>query len=162
MREFIDFLVEARRGTYAIPHGEKQDDDTEQMTWSRSGWAYRDRYAGGNPYGGQELVWRSGKVVWMMNYYAEVVSESASLEEIYAYQREVLGQPDPEHLMRGPAIHRNGDFAYRNSVDGDISEFVGEERITWRDELVYRMRFHGGTVGLMQARRALDSGIRVP
>ena len=91
MREFIDFLVEARRGTYAIPHGTKLDDATEQMTWSRAGWTYRDRYAGSNPYGGQELVWQDGKVVWMMNYYAEVISESVPLEEIYAYQREVLG-----------------------------------------------------------------------
>ena len=29
--------VETRRGTYAIPLGEKPDDETEQMTWSRRG-----------------------------------------------------------------------------------------------------------------------------
>ena len=152
LHELVDFLVDARRGTYAIPHGNKLADATEEMVWSRGNWVYRDRYAGNNPYGGHELVWRDDNVVWMMNYYAEVVSDSLlakniSAEKVYAYQMEVLAQPDPNHLMRGPANHASGDFAYANQVDGDLTNFTGEEIISFQGETVYRMRFHGGVIG---------------
>ena len=146
MHTLVDFLVQARRETYAISHGESLDDTTEQMVWSFEDWRYCDRYAGTNPYGGQELVWRGNQVVWMMNYYAEVLSDTVPINQIYAYQREVLGQPDREHLMRGPERHRRGDFAYQNTVDGELSDFIGEETIVFKNEKVYRMRFHGGSV----------------
>ncbi|MEM9777202.1 MAG: DUF5680 domain-containing protein, partial [Chloroflexota bacterium] len=75
MEALIDFLVEARRVTYAIPHGTPVEDGTEQMVYDRDEWRYRDRYAGHNPYGGHEIVWQDGKVVWMKNYIAQVVEK---------------------------------------------------------------------------------------
>ena len=148
MQDLIDFLVEARRVTYAIPHGEKLPDNTEQMVYDKKGWGYRDRYAGYNPYGGHELVWRDGQVIWMKNYMAEVTSDRRPLDEIYAFQREVLGQPDPEHLMRGPDRYENGPYRYTNQVEGDLARFSGKEMIYYEGEAVYFMIFHGGLVGL--------------
>ena len=145
--ELVDFLTEARRETYAIPQGERLGDGTEHMAWDRGPWSYRDRYAGTNPYGGQELVWRDGKVVWMMNYYAEVLAARPSMDEIYAFQREVLGRPDPTHLMRGPARYARAPFTYRNEVRGDLARFSGQESIRHEEAEVYRMVFHGGLVG---------------
>ena len=43
------FEAMARRETYAIPHGERLADGTEQMVWDNGDWCYRDRYAGQNP-----------------------------------------------------------------------------------------------------------------
>ncbi|MDJ0607770.1 MAG: DUF5680 domain-containing protein [Kiloniellales bacterium] len=145
--ELVDFLTQARRETYAIPHGESLGDGTEHMAWDRGEWSYRDRYAGTNPYGGQELVRREGKVVWMMNYYAEVLTARPSMDEIYAFQREVLGQPDPARPMRGPARYASGPFTYRNEVRGDLDRFSGQETIRHEEAEVYRMVFHGGLVG---------------
>ncbi len=145
--ELVDFLVEARRGTYAIPHGDKLDDGTEQMVWRRDVWTYCDRYAGQNPYGGQELVWCDDQVVWMMNYRAAVLSDLRPMEEIYDFQRTVLGEPDPDHLMRGPAIFVRGLYTYRNDIEGDLNGFAGVETISHDGEEVYRMVFHGGLVG---------------
>ncbi len=143
----VDFLVEARRQTYAIPHGEKLADGTEQMVWDRGIWSYRDRYAGQNPYGGHELVWCDGRVVWMKNYMATVLTDHPPMGEIYAFQRTVLGDPDPDHLMRGPASYVEGPFVYRNTVDGDIFQFSGVETISHDGIDVYRMIFHGGLIG---------------
>jgi hypothetical protein len=83
----------------------------------------------------------------MKNYMAEVLSDLRPMAEIYDFQREVLGQPDPEHLMRGPASYENGAYAYRNTVEGDLARFSGEETIAWQGTAVYRMIFHGGLVG---------------
>jgi hypothetical protein len=147
MRDLIDFLVVARRETYAIPDGTPVGDGTTQMLWDKPGWSYRDRYAGQNPYGGHEIVWRDGQVVWMKNYMAEVLSVRVPMARIYDFQREVLGQPDPEHLMRGPAAYQRGAFAYANTVTGDLARFSGEETIRHEGFPVYRMIFHGGLVG---------------
>ena len=147
MNDLIDFLVVARRETYAIPHGTAVGDGTEQMIFDQGPWRYRDRYAGQNPYGGHEIVWRDGAVVWMKNYIAEVLSDMRPLEEINAFQREVLGQPDPEHLMRGPASYVSGPYSYANTVECDLARFQGEETIAWQDTPVYRMIFHGSLIG---------------
>ena len=69
------------------------------------------------------------------------------MSEIYDFQREVLGQPDPNHLMRGPANYTNGLYRYTNSVEGDLTAFKGEEQILYQNEPVYRMIFHGGNIG---------------
>ncbi|MEM7334734.1 MAG: DUF5680 domain-containing protein [Chloroflexota bacterium] len=147
MEALIEFLVEARRITYAIPHGTAVGDGTQQMIYDRDDWGYRDRYAGYNPYGGHELVWHKGRVVWMKNYMAEVLSNIRPMAEIYAFQREVLGQPDPTHLMRGPAHYENGAYRYKNNVQGDLAFFTGQEFINYKGKTVYQMTFHGGTIG---------------
>ena len=147
MEALIDFLVEARRVTYAIEHGTPVGDGTSQMIYDRDEWRYRDRYAGQNPYGGHEIVWRDGEVVWMKNYIAKVVSDSRPMSEIYDFQREVLGQPDPEHLMRGPAHYANGAYRYTNNIEGDLNYFTGHEQIFYNGKEVYRMTFHGGRIG---------------
>lgn len=147
MDELIDFLVEARRVTYAITHGTPVGDGTEQMIYDRGEWRYRDRYAGQNPYGGHEIVWHNGNVIWMKNYIAEVLSDIRPMSEIYEFQREVLGKPDPNHLMRGPANYTSGLYRYTNSVEGDLTAFKGEEQILYQNQPVYQMIFHGGNIG---------------
>ena len=147
MEDLINFLVEARRVTYAIPHGTAVGDGTEQMAYDKDEWCYRDRYMGQNPYGGHEIVWRNGKVIWIKNYIAEVVSDERPLTEIYDFQREVLGQPDPNHLVRGPARYENGPYSYSNQIEGDLSYFTGHEQIFYNGVEIYRMIFHGGTIG---------------
>ena len=147
MNELIDFLVMARRETYAVPDGTDVGDGTRHMVFDCGVWRYRDRYAGSNPYGGHEIVWRDGTVLWMQNYMAEIVSDIRPMDEVYAFQREVLGQPDRDHLMRGPAEFIRGAYRYVNSVEGTLDRFSGAETITHDGRPVYRMIFHGGVVG---------------
>lgn len=146
MDELIDFLVKARRVTYAIPQGTPLEDGTEEMVYNQGEWRYQNRYAGQNPYGGQEMIWHKGQVIWIKNYIAEVVSDSRTMAEIYDFQREVLGQPDKEHLMRGPARYVSGQYSYTNSIKGDLHYFTGFEQIFYSREAVYRMTFHGGSI----------------
>ncbi|MBS35507.1 MAG: hypothetical protein CMO26_06230 [Thiotrichales bacterium] len=144
--KFEEFLALARRETYAIPNGTPLGDDTSHMAFDQGPWRYRDRYAGLNPYGGQELVWFEDNVVWLKNYLAEVTSDVCALGDIYTFQRLALGQPDPDHLMRGPAELRDGRFRYKNHIAGDIDRFKGEEFIYFDEQAVYHMILHGGRV----------------
>ena len=143
----LEFLVEARRETYAIPTGTALGDGTEEMAWRAGDWRYQDRYAGTNPYGGHELIWHREQVVWLMHYFAEVVSTRCPMDAIYAFQREALGRPDPARPMRGPAAFARPPFAYVNDIEGDLERFSGVETIASEGEIVYRMVFHGGCVG---------------
>jgi hypothetical protein len=147
MHKLIDFLVTARRETYAIPTGTKIADGFSEMRFEEGDWRYRDRYTGINPYGGHEFIWHKDQPVWMKSYIAEIISDTRSPDEIYAFQREVLGKPDPSHPMRGPARYKNGSYRYENSVVGDLARFHGEESILFQGETVYRMMFHGGLIG---------------
>ncbi len=147
LADLVGFLAQARRETYAIPDGDENRDGTSQNAWRRDAWAYVDRYAGTNPYGGQELVWRDGRVVWMMSYHARILADEPSSDDIYAFQRRVLGDPDPDHLMRGPRNYLYGQWSYDNRVDGDIAGFSGREHIRYADTMVYLMEFHGGVIG---------------
>jgi len=144
---FEEFLAMARRETYAIPHGQRCEDGTEHMAFDLNPWRYRDRYMGQNPYGGQEMVWCGGQVVWIKNYLAEVISGICPSEEIYRFQRLALGSPDPQRLMRGPAHFRDNRFRYENQIEGDLDRFQGEEFIYFDEVAVYRMILHGGKVG---------------
>ncbi|MEO0389360.1 MAG: DUF5680 domain-containing protein [Pseudomonadota bacterium] len=143
---FADFLALARTKTYAIPYGEPLGDNTEHMAFDHGDWRYRDRYTGHNPYGGQELVWFQGQTVWMKNYLAQVLSDICPMDDIYDFQRHALGQPDPNHLMRGPALVEQGSFRYTNEISRDIQQFAGTETIWFGSTPVYRMVLHGGAL----------------
>ena len=146
VRELIEFLSDARRQTAAQEHPEELPDATRQFSWHQPQWTYVDRYTGTNPYGGQTLVWSQGQVVWMMNYYAEFVSDSVAAREIHAFQRKMLSQPDSDNPIRGPSEFTDNQFCYRNSVTGELTEFYGDEQIMCNDIEVHRMRFHGGLI----------------
>ncbi len=84
--------------------------------------------------------------MWLMHYFAEVLVRRPPMDEIYAFQREALGRPDPDHLMRGPASFTRAPLVYQNVVEGDLDRFSGVETIAFDGEVVYRMEFHGGRV----------------
>jgi hypothetical protein len=144
--DLVTFLIEARRATYAIPDGESSGDGGEQLTYQDGAWAYRDRYFGKNPYGGQELIWKGEQTVWIMNYYAQMTSERVPIAEIYDFQMEVMRNPIAENPMRGPSGYKRGDFEYRNETQGSIERFTGRESILYQGEEIYWMIYHGGLV----------------
>ena len=100
---FEEFLAMARRETYAIPHGQRCEDGTEHMAFDLNPWRYRDRYMGQNPYGGQEMVWCGGQVVWIKNYLAEVISGICPSEEIYRCLLYTSPSPRDGLLSRMPS-----------------------------------------------------------
>jgi len=64
--ELSKFLVKAKISTYAS-EGEANEivleDGAKELTFEDGEFKYRDRYYGFNPFVGEEIVWKNGKII---------------------------------------------------------------------------------------------------
>ena len=145
--KFEDFLVKAKKNTYAA--GAKPRDiwnGFEELTYGEKGLRYRDRWTGSDPFGGEEIVHMSGKVIWMMNYYGFTTSDKVKKEEVYSFLREALNMVTKDKPFRGPVSFKKGELEYINKSAGNLAKFVGIEQILQNGKEVYRLSYHGGKI----------------
>ena len=146
------FLVRATLHTYAAGTGARTlPDATKELEYLEEGWRYHDRYAGFDPFAGQEIVWHAGRPCWTMLYYGGTCADALpgsgiSTQDLYTFLQAALRQVTPEHPYRGPDAFREGDYAYHTVLGGDIDTFTGIETILYRDREVYRLDYRGGTL----------------
>jgi hypothetical protein len=148
--EFVSFLLRAKLKTYASGgEGDQQtlDDGTREMSYHEGDFLYRDRYFGSNPFIGEEVVWEKGKAIWAMNYYGMVTDESVSPGDVYRFLQKAMQQVQAERPFRGPNEYKEGDYLYKDTSEGDVSQFEGEETIFFQNTQVYLLVYHGGKVG---------------
>jgi hypothetical protein len=147
--DLSEFLVRAKVSSYASG-GErserKLEDGGKEFVHEEGGFRYRDRYFGSDPFAGEEVVWRDGKAVWVMNYRGQTTTPNPPAEKIYAFLRSAMRRVAPERPFRGPAVCAEGDFEYRDRSEGTVEHFIGEERILHQGKEIYRLRYHGGFV----------------
>lgn len=144
------FLVEAKKNTYASDGegGEKRlGDGSKELTFEKSGYTYRDRYFGFNPFLGEEVVFdNNGKAIWGMNYYGLILSENVEGKELYSFLQEALKLVAEDRPFRGPEIFKIDDWRYIDKSAGDLESFQGVEEIYYQQEKVYELTYHGGKV----------------
>jgi len=151
--EFLEFLIEAKRRTYAA-----QGDDASvapalpgarQLEHRRGVYLYRDLYFGLRRFAGQETVDHAGRPVWSMAYAGGIVRRDLAIDEVRsvcAFLREALRQVAPDRPYRGPATCGKPPYAYACSAKGDLEMFQGAEEISDGLGVVYRLSFAGGRV----------------
>lgn len=153
--EWIDFLLRAKKGTYAAGGGSEDrllDDGGRQMSYREGDYLYRDCYYGWDPFVGEEVVLKENHVIWSMNYYGflqgeAVAGEAVAGEAVYGFLVKALKQSSPERPYRGPLCWQEEEWQYTSCSEGTLEGFEGEEQIFWRGQPVYRLVFHGGRVG---------------
>jgi hypothetical protein len=148
--EFVEFLLRAKLKTYATGgEGNERnlEDGTREMSYREGDFFYRDRYFGFNPFIGEEVVWRNGKVIWAMNYYGAVIDEAVAAGDVYLFLQKAMQQITIERPFRGPNEYSEGDFRYQDESEGYVDQFSGEEKIFFQDRQVYFLKYHGGKVG---------------
>ncbi|RMF54997.1 XRE family transcriptional regulator [Candidatus Woesearchaeota archaeon] len=141
------FLVKAKANTYASSGegGEKIiEDGSKELSYEEGEFKYRDRYFGFNPFVGEEIVWKKGKVLWAMNYYGKVISREVPAKRIYEFLKEALSRVNEEIPFRGPKEFEKDELRYENYPSGTIEEFTGFEKIFHKGKEVYRLYYHGG------------------
>ena len=147
--ELSKFLVKAKIATYAS-EGEANkkvlEDGAKELTFEDGEFKYRDRYYGFNPFVGEEIVWKNGKIVWSMNYYGKIVSDVVSAKEIYEFLKMAMRQVKEDKPFRGPNNFKSGDFEYIDESTGDINDFSGIEKILFKGQEIYKLIYHGGIV----------------
>jgi hypothetical protein len=145
--EFKNFLVKAKKSTYATSgeSGEKRNEDgSKELSFQEHNYNYKDRYFGHNPFIGEEIVWKEGKLFWGMNYYGEVIEEKINPSLVYEFLKKALKQVDIEAPFRGPKEFKENDFEYFNEYEGNLESFNGIEVIKFKGEKVYYLHYHGG------------------
>jgi len=142
-----EFVLKAKKSTYAS--GKKPillADGFEEFLYREEDYEYRDRYYAKDPkpFGGEEVVWKKGKAVWVMHYYGFVLDSKIKNELLYGFLRKAMSLITKDNPFRGPSNFKESEFEYKNQSEGDFSRFKGFERIFFRGKEVYRLEYHGG------------------
>lgn len=142
---FRDFLVRAKRATYAAHGAESEPSrpNSHDLRYEEeNGWLYIDSYVGSSRFAGEEAVFCDGRPVWAMNYCGRVVGEGFS----GAFLKASLMRVTAEAPYRGPIEYQDGPNLYCNASAGDIDWFFGREEIYVSGKSVFECVYHGGVV----------------
>lgn len=139
------FLCKAKKATYA-GHGKEEAvsmrPSSHDYIYKEDNYMYMDTYLGGEAFSGEEAVWIDLVPVWVMNYTGRTLREEFSGN----FLNTVLLQVQENSPFRGPALFKDGDYTYHNSINGDFGWFHGREEIYYKDFLVYECLYHGGVI----------------
>ncbi|MFW6282433.1 MAG: DUF5680 domain-containing protein [Minisyncoccales bacterium] len=142
---FKEFLIKAKKETYANIKSKKKKlkDKSKELTFSEKDFIYRDRYFGGNPFSGEEVIFKKKTPIWIMNYYGKADSKISSIK-IYNFLKKALSNINEEIPFRGPKKFNSEKWKYINKLKGTINFFQGKELIYFKNKLVYICYYHGG------------------
>lgn len=141
-----EFILKASRATYASGDSsikEKQEDGSTTIRYEDGEYTFHDNYFGGEPYGGREVVFLNGKVIWMMVYYG-FVDPSGEAKEVYPFLMASLSNSSVDMPYRGPEVYKKENFRYENKFTGDTTKFSGTEKIYKDDICIYEASYLGG------------------
>jgi Domain of unknown function (DUF5680) len=144
----LRFLMDASRRGYAAGRSAittREADHSTTIVLEHGEWRFHDNYFGGEPYGGREVVFLGGRPVWMAVYYGQV--DDANVDSVYSFLQRALREAPAEFPVRGPEALTEGRFSYRNTHEGGVASFWGQETIHEDGRLVYTARYAGGLVG---------------
>lgn len=147
-----DFLIEAKKSTYANGTAEKIESsrlDSKDYEYKKGNMLYHDTYFGGTNFIGEEVVYIDNKIYWAMNYYGVTLDENLGEEAMDNALRPALMQVGvSENIIpvRGPREYKNGDFKYTFEVSGDLTNFSGIETIYKNDKKIYELKCNGGLI----------------
>lgn len=144
----IDFIIKAKLSGYAVG-GEGREkkfrDGSIGFELILDGYRYVDRYHGFNPFAGSEHIYDSSNtLVWVMNYFGEIVSTHSEPLRIYSFLKQAMVDISPEFPFRGPEKFKAHNLRYENRQQGSIDRFYGNECIYEGNETVYVLYYHGG------------------
>jgi len=146
--EFIDFLIDAKKNTYASARiiDKLNKDGSKELIFEKESYKYVDKYYGYNPFSGQEVVFQDDKFIWSLNYYGLIKTHLISEKEIYSFLKNALLKVEHRFPYRGPNIFKEDDFEYFCDATGTLEYFTGKERIDYKGDTIYTGFFHGGII----------------
>lgn len=142
------FLIDSNKAGYAGGEEKKwikELDESTTIPFEKGDFKSQDNFFGGEPYGGRVVVFYKNKPYWMMVYYGWV-EEGVETDPVYEILRKALMQMPEDAPFRGPKEHKEGDYTYKNTWDGNIERYSGEETITQKGKVVYKANYIGGLV----------------
>lgn len=149
-KELCEFLVKAKKATYASGDSAKKTIEADKSTtiiFEDGNWKYHDNYFGGEPYGGREVVFFQNLPIYLMVYYGWVVEGVLDVNSVYKTLQGALSLIPEDKPFRGPEKFNQDGIKYTNIFEGEIDNFFGEENITSKDgKEIYKAKYIGGLV----------------
>ncbi len=149
LNQLIDFIVEAKRNTFASDAERKKSSrwKFKEYYFSKDNFIYKDRFWGNILDIGQEVVWYKNKPVWGMNYRGGMILKYQDIRrKTFAFLKHALKHVNYDHPFRGPSFLKKENFQYHNKSKGDIIEFSGDEFILFKNKKVYFRKYLGGLI----------------
>lgn len=152
MNKIKDFLIEAKKQTYANNLGERMAStrlNSKDYEYKKDNMIYHDTYFGGTRFIGEEVVYIDNKTYWAMNYYGVTLDETLGEETMDNALRPALmlvGEDVSVIPVRGPKEFINGEYKYTFKVEGDLNCFNGVETIYKNDVKMYELKCSGGLI----------------
>ena len=143
--DIIEFLIEAKKNTYAGKKGEVNSSrlNSHDLKYEKDNLMYYDTYLGNDKFSGSEALWVNNKPYWSLNYMGRVLDIKTFSGD---FLKEALLHVNKEYPFRGPLSYKNGDYEYKMSLNGDFNWFNGYEYITYKGIKIYECNFHGGVL----------------
>lgn len=151
-KDFIDFLIRAKKATYASQGDEASVtpllQGSRQLEFQEGEFLYRDIYFGMSYFIGQETVYYQGNPIWSMSYSGGVDQEYGIelVKQVYAFLRKAMRNVSSNNPYRGPKEFTEGDYIYSDSNEGGLDQFVGKETISYCNKNVYTLNYSGGFI----------------
>jgi hypothetical protein len=149
LEQLREFIVEAKAATYvgggarSMPYRPGAHD----LRYHKGAFSYLDSYFGGADFIGQEVVYHEGQPVWAMNYYGHILKPALiTAAEAGQMIKESLSRMYGEGRFLGGFQHVAGELTYLDSSGGDLTSFIGHERIVRGCTSVYELMYHGGLI----------------
>lgn len=151
MKELEQFLIEAKKQTYANENIEKVNSsrlDSKDYEYKKDNMLYHDTYFGGTNFIGEEVVYVDNKIYWAMNYYGVTLDSTLGEEAMDKVLRPALMMVGIDDIIpvRGPKEFNNGEYKYIFDIDGDLNYFNGTETIYKNNQRIYELKCSGGLI----------------
>lgn len=155
LNKLAKFLVKAKKGTYASLNRMKIEAERpmhDELEFTEGDFYYRDSYVGFFQAPGMEEVRlkKDGKTVWTMAYSGGMLPDFQTdiefAKKVFTLLKKALELVDEKNPFRGPANLKDGDWEYKNKINGDIKRFNGYEQIFFKNKLVFSQEYIGGIV----------------
>lgn len=148
LQELRQFLIESNKAGYAGGEEKKWIKETDGSTtipFVKGKFNSHDNFFGGEPYGGRVVIFQDKKPFWIMVYYGWV-DNNADTNPIYKILRNALMHMPDEAPFRGPKEYSEGEYIYKNTWNGYIDNYSGEEQIIQGNKIIYESHYMGGLV----------------
>lgn len=124
----------------------KEKNNSRTITFRDADWSMEDNFFGGEPYGGQQVVFYKNLPVWICVYYGQVHETIINPDGIYNFLREALQHPPEYRPFRGPDSYKKDNLEYKNEFDGEADNYSGKELILENGKQIYWAKYLGGLV----------------
>ena len=152
-KEFIEFLIEAKKSTYADGTSNSKVKETrngsKDYEYKKDNMTYHDTYFGGVRFIGEEIVYCDDIPIWGMNYYGVTFDDSLGEEAMDRALRPALmkvGEEENTIPVRGLSKFENNGYIYTFKKNGMIENFNGIEQIYKDNILIYELHCSGGII----------------